>query len=208
MGLSESTLHAHLDTLAHSDPDVARALEAVGYPAPRHRDPGFATLFQVIVSQQVSTRAASAIWQQCQASFGNEPTADAVRAATPAHLRACGLSARKCEYASDLADRFVSGELSAAQIAALDDEAAITALTAVRGIGRWTAEIYLLFAEGRHDVWPADDLAIQVAFQRLKGLDERPRGRAFYDLSAPWSPRRGAAALLMWAVYGSGTLDP
>ncbi|MEM6988641.1 MAG: DNA-3-methyladenine glycosylase 2 family protein [Pseudomonadota bacterium] len=207
MGLSQSTLERHLDQLAATDADLERALSAVGYPPTRHRPPGFATLFQVIVSQQVSTHAASAIWQKCQAAFGEAPSADAIQSASAETLRACGLSVRKCEYAADLAAHFVDGRLSDASIARLDDEQAIAALTAVRGIGRWTAEIYLLFAEGREDVWPADDLAIQVAFQRVKGLEARPRGKPFYALSEPWSPRRGAAAILMWSVYGSATLD-
>lgn len=207
MGINKSTLRRHLDSLAERDHDVARVLDSVGYPAPRHRPPGFATLFQVIVSQQVSTTAASAIWQKCEQHFGAQPAAELVAAAGPEALRACGLSARKCEYARDLAGHFTNGTLSSDGIRALGDEEAIAALTAVRGIGRWTAEIYLLFAEGREDIWPADDLAIQAAFQRVKGMESRPRGRAFYTLSEAWAPMRGAAALLMWRVYGSGTLE-
>lgn len=207
MGLSRARLRRHLDKLAERDADVARALEQVGYPPPRHRPPGFATLFQVIVSQQVSTHSARAIWAKCQAQLGTDPTPATVLACSEAQLHACGLSRRKAEYARDLAAHFDDGRLCSESLAACDDEAAINALTAVRGIGRWTAEIYLLFAEGRQDVWPADDLAIQIAFQRLKGLDERPRGRHFYTLSEAWSPWRGAAAILLWSVYGSTTLD-
>lgn len=207
VGLSRARLRRHLDHLAAQDPDIARALSQVGYPAPRHRPRGFATLFQVIVSQQVSTQSASAIWSRCQAGLGENPAPEAVLGASTEALRACGLSARKAEYAQDLAAHFVDGRLNDEDIAALDDEAAIAALTAVRGIGRWTAEIYLLFAEGRQDVWPADDLAIQIAFQRVKGLENRPRGKAFYALSEPWSPWRGAAAILLWSVYGSTTLE-
>jgi len=207
MGLSRSRLRRHLDKLAERDPDVAKALEQVGYPPPRHRPPGFATLFQVIVSQQVSTHSASAIWARCQAQLGMEPEPHHVLACKHESLRDCGLSERKAEYARDLAAHFADGRLCSERLSVLDDEAAIEALVSVRGIGRWTAEIYLLFAEGRPDVWPADDLAIQVAYQRMKGLEERPRGRDFYALSEAWSPWRGAAAILLWAVYGSTTLD-
>lgn len=206
MGLTRAQIKADLDALAAVDPVLAQGLEAVGYPAPRHRPRHFSTLLQIIAAQQISTHAAAAVWQRLEAHLG-EVSPQRVIGAGEAQLRAAGLSARKAEYALDLAARCESGALNLRRLARLDDEEAIAAITAVRGLGRWSAEIYLLFAEGRPDVWPADDLAIQIAFQRLHALEQQPRGKGFYPLTRKWSPRRGAAALLMWKLYGSATLS-
>ncbi len=206
MGLSQQQLNDDLDALARRDPSFAKALATLGPPPTRHREPGFATLLAVIVSQQLSTRAAATIWQRVQAGLGEVPTPEAVLATT--QLREWGLSGRKAEYAKDLAAHVATGALDFALLPQLDDDSAVEKIVAVRGLGRWSAQIYLMFAEGRRDMWPADDLAIQKAYAQLKGLEASTlRGKKFEALTQDWSPYRSAAALMMWHCYGSTTLE-
>jgi DNA-3-methyladenine glycosylase II len=205
--LDAPRLRAALDALAAADPDVGRALARIGYPEPRTRDPGFTTLLRIVVAQQLSTRAAAAIWGRLEAACAGAVTADRYLGLDDAALRACGFSLRKAAYGRELAAAIAEGRLDPAGLAALPDEAVVTAIAGLKGFGRWSAEIYLLFALGRLDVLPADDLALQVGFQRLKGLGARPAGRLLRELAAPWSPWRGAGAVFLWHYYGAATLD-
>ncbi len=203
-----ATLLRHaLDALAVRDDDVARAIDRVGYPAPRQRPPGFATLLRIITAQQLSTQAAAAIHGRLEAAMGVADDPAAFIALDDAQLRACGLSARKVDYGRALAVAITERRLALGDLAAASDDAVIEALTALPGLGRWSAEIYLLFALGRLDVLPADDLALQVGFQRLKRLPERPRGKALRAMAEGWAPWRGAGAILLWHFYGATTLD-
>ena len=120
-------------------------------------------------------------------------------------LRACGLSRQKQGYARSLCELVVSGDLDLDSLPA-DDEEAIAQLVRIKGIGRWSAEIYLLFAEGRHDVWPAGDLAVQVQIGRILGFEERPSEKQLRELAEAWRPHRGAAAVLAWHSYNSQVL--
>ncbi len=206
MGLKQTQIKASLDSVAKVDPVLRHGLELVGYPAPRHRPKNFSTLLQIITAQQISTHSAAAVWRRLQETFDGTVSAQNVLECDHKTLCAAGLSERKASYAQDLAGKCTSGELSLRKVARMDDEAAIAAITSVRGLGRWSAEIYLLFAEGRPDIWPADDLAIQIAFQRLHQLADQPKGSTFYPLTEKWSPHRGACALLMWKLYGATTL--
>jgi DNA-3-methyladenine glycosylase II len=196
-----------LDALAAADADLARALAQVGYPAPRQRDPGFATLLRIILAQQVSTASAAAIWRKLEAALGGEVGPDRFLGLDDAALRAAGFSGRKAEYARGLCRAIAEGALDPDALALLDEETAIAALVRLRGFGRWSAEIYLLFALGRADTFPADDLAIQIAYQRLKRLDARPTAKVLRTSSEPWRPYRGAAAVFLWHYYGAATLD-
>ena len=205
--LDADRLRAMLDTLAAGDPDLRRALARVGYPASRQRDPGFATLLRIVLAQQVSTASAAAIWRKLEAALQGEITPARLLALDDAALRAAGFSARKVEYARGLCAVVTTGTLDIAGLALLEEEAAIGTLVALRGFGRWSAEIYLLFALGRADVFPADDLAIQIAIQRLRGLAARPGGKLARELAEPWRPYRGAAAVFLWHYYGAATLD-
>jgi DNA-3-methyladenine glycosylase II len=171
------------------------------------RDPGFPTLLRVVAAQQLSTLAAAAIWRKLDAVLAGEVTPARVLALDDAALRACGFSGRKVEYAKGLAGAVASGAVSLDALAGLDEEAAIGAIVALRGFGRWSAECYLLFALGRADVFPADDLGLQIGFQRLKRLPERPSGKALRALVEPWRPFRGAGAVFLWHYYGKATLD-
>ncbi len=158
---------------------------------------------QIMVSQQVSTASAEAIWRRVEARFGT-PTPGAVLSCAEEELRALGLSRPKARYARAFAEHAVDGRLNLAALARMDDEAAIAQLLGVPGIGRWTAEIYLLFCLGRPDVLPAQDLALQTAFARLAGLSARPRPEEFAAEGASWAPWRGVAARLLWAYYRAG----
>jgi DNA-3-methyladenine glycosylase II len=196
-----------LDALADRDADVARALARIGHPAPRTRPPGFATLLRIITAQQLSTKAAAAIQGRLDAAMGQRIEPETYLALDDVTLRGCGLSARKIVYGRHLAKAMTARLLDLEALADAPDEAVVEALTALPGFGRWSAEIYLLFALQRLDVLPADDLALQVGFQRLKGLAERPKAGALREATRHWAPWRGAAAVFLWHFYGAATLD-
>lgn len=203
--LDKTALHASLDMLAARDPTIAALIAQIGYPGPRLRARGYETLFRTIVAQQVSVAAADAVWRKLEAALGAGCPPDALLAADPESLRACGLSRQKQGYARSLAELVASGALDLHNLPE-DDEAAIASLIAVKGIGRWSAEIYLLFAEARHDIWPAGDLAIQIAVGRILGLPERPSERETRTLAEAWRPHRSAMALMAWHHYNSKVL--
>lgn len=200
-------LKAALDRLAERDPDIAAAMPRIGYPAPRIRDPGFAALLNIVVAQQISTKAAAAIWGRLQAAAGPVLSADSLLALTDADFRAVGFSVRKVDYVRDLARAVAEGRLDLEALATCEEAELVARIAALRGFGRWSAEIYGLFALGRVDIFPADDLALQVAAMRLKRLPARPNAKALRDLAEAWRPLRGAAAVFLWHYYGAATLD-
>ena len=205
MGLSAEQLTAGLDAVAASEPAIASALARTGYPEPRIRERGYRTLLRTIVGQQVSIAAAASVWRKLEALLGEDIPPHALLAADFDALRACGLSRQKQGYARSLCELVVSGELDLAHLPA-DDEEAIAQLVRIKGIGRWSAEIYLLFAEGRHDIWPAGDLAVQAGIARILGLPERPSEKAARDLAERWRPHRGAVAIFTWHCYNNPAL--
>jgi DNA-3-methyladenine glycosylase II len=159
-------------------------------------------LLRTIIGQQVSVASANAIWNRMEAAVGADLD-PAVLAATPDEmLRTAGLSRQKISYVKSLAELIASGELDLFDLPA-DDEEAIAALTRIKGVGRWSAEIYLLFAEGRGDIWPAGDLAVQEEVGQLLGLPERPSEKAVREIARKWSPHRGAAAIFTWHHYSA-----
>lgn len=191
-----------LRALAQRDPDFAAALAAHGLPPSRERPTGFACLLRIIVGQQVSAAAATGIWTRLAAALP-AIEAPAIAALDVDALRACGFSRQKALYALGLAEAVASGRLSFDELHALDDDRAIAALTELKGIGQWTAEIYLLFALRRRDIWPAGDLAVAVGVQKLKRLRKRPDPARLRKLAEPWRPYRSAAALFMWHYYSA-----
>lgn len=200
MGLSAEQLKQGIDAIAERDSDIARALSHVGYPEPRIRERGYATMLRTIVGQQVSVQSAAAVWNRLEAELGDGCPHEALSAASEGALRACGLSRQKQGYARSLAGLVGSGEVDLHALPD-DDEAAIALLTKIKGIGRWSAEIYLLFAEGRPDIWPAGDLAVQEAVGRIKRLPARPAEKETRALAEGWRPYRGAAAIFTWHSY-------
>ena len=199
------SLTTALDALATREPAFARVLETHGAPAPRNSVRGAETLLRTIVGQQVSVAAARSMWAKLEAAFGSPPDLKKLLAASDEELRAAGMSRQKAGYIRSLAELVLSGELDLESLPE-DDEEAIALLTRIKGIGRWSAEIYLLFAEGREDVFPAGDLAVMIEIGRLMGLDERPSEKQLRELAEKWRPYRGAAAVLAWHSYNSSVL--
>lgn len=200
MGLSADQIRMSLDALAAIEPAFAAAIARVGYPPPRISPRGYATLLRTIIGQQVSVAAAASVYAKLEAALGDLTDPATVAAASDETLRAAGFSRQKTGYARSLAQEVTSGRLDLDNLPA-DDEEAIAQLVRVKGIGRWSAEIYLLFAEGRLDIWPAGDLAVQIEVGRLLGLDSRPSEKRTRDLAEPWRPHRGAAAIMTWHHY-------
>ncbi len=205
MGISAEDLRRSVDAVAAIEPGFAGVIGRIGYPAPRIRVPGYETLLRTIVGQQVSVKAAQSVWNKLDGLVGGAADPANMVKASDEMLRGAGLSRQKAGYARSLAGEVTSGALNLSSLPA-DDEDAIAALTRVKGIGRWSAEIYLLFAEGRRDVWPAGDLAIQIAVGQILGHAERPSEKAIRTLAEAWRPHRGAVALLAWHHYNTPVL--
>ncbi len=197
MGIAAEDLKNSLDALASREPRIAAALAAVGYPEPRISEPGYQTLLRAIVGQQVSVASAASLWAKLTAAVGDPPDPAALLAASDETLRSAGLSRQKASYARSLAEEVISGRLDFSALPE-DDEAAIEELVRVKGIGRWTAEVYLLFAEGRTDIWPAGDLAVQIETGRILGLEGKPTEKRVRELAEAWRPHRGAFAIFTW----------
>ena len=194
-----------LDAIAAREPGVARAIEAAGYPEPRIRPAGYATLLRTIVGQQVSVAAAASVWGKLEALLGETIAPEALLAAEFEALRGCGLSRQKQGYARSLCELVLAGTLDLENLPE-DDEEAIAQLVQIKGIGRWSAEIYLLFAEGRPDIWPAGDLAVQAGLHKILGLPARPSEKETRALAEGWRPHRGSAAIFTWHCYNNAAL--
>ena len=186
--------------LGEHDPILGRAHACVPRFDWRARAGGFAGLVQLITEQQVSTASAAAIWARVVAGLG-EVTAERVLEHDEAGLKAYGLSTPKARYTLGVAAAHVGRTVDLEALSALDDEAAIAALVSLKGIGRWTAEVYLLFCEGRLDAFPAGDLALQEAVRVLEGADTRLNEKALYARAEAWKPYRGVATHLLWDYY-------
>ncbi|GAA4753873.1 DNA-3-methyladenine glycosylase [Sphingomonas daechungensis] len=199
------TLRESIDELSRREPAFATVIDRHGHPEPRSSPPGAVTLLRTIVGQQVSVAAARSMWNKLEAAFGSPPDLMKLLAASDEEMRAAGMSRQKAGYIRSLAELVLSGDLDLDNLPA-DDEEAIALLTRIKGIGRWSAEIYLLFAEGRRDVFPAGDLAVVVELGRLLGLPEKPSEKQLRELAEGWRPHRGAAAVLAWHSYNSAVL--
>jgi DNA-3-methyladenine glycosylase II len=182
------------------EPLFSQILTAAGPPRFRRRRNGFGTLLHIILEQQVSIDAAAAMYHRLVALC--RPLApQSFLALDDGTLRSCGFSRQKMGYARDLAAAVAAGDFDFDRLAAADDETALAALLAVRGIGRWSAEIYLLFALGRSDIWPAADLGLQLAIGEQLGLGSRPSELELRRLGEAWRPWRSVAACLFWQSY-------
>lgn len=202
---TRSSIRKHVQALAEREPAFAGVLEKHGMPEPRTSNRGVDTLLRTIVGQQVSVAAARSMWAKLEAAFGSPPDLQRLLAATDDDLRAAGMSRQKSGYLRSLAQLVTTGELDLENLPE-DDEEAIALLTKIKGIGRWSAEIYLLFAEGRSDVFPAGDLAVLIEIGRLLGMADKPSEKELRDRAEAWRPYRGAAAILAWHSYNSSVL--
>jgi DNA-3-methyladenine glycosylase II len=195
--LDAANLKKAMRHLAKVDPDFARAIKEVGHPELRIVPSGFGGLMRSIVGQQVSVHAARSIWLRLEAAAPSMEPAEFLKL-TDEQLRAVGLSNAKMRYGRALAADIVEGRIDFAALAELDDAAAIAMLTQAKGIGPWTAEIYLMFAHGRPDIMPGLDLGLVIAAQHLKKLRKRPDAKRLLKIAEAWRPWRSAAALLLW----------
>jgi len=182
------------------DADLARIHAEHGLPRFPRRPAQFGTLLHIILEQQLSIDVAAKLWQRLK---------EHCRPLNPRRfltldettLKQCGFTRQKIGYARGLATAIVERRFSPVGLATLDDDAAMAALVGLKGFGRWSAEVYLLFALGRADVWPAEDLALRIAIQWLKGLPERPSGAMMRAYGDAWRPWRSVAACLLWQFY-------
>lgn len=198
---------AALRRLYRLDPRLAAIERAAGPLHWRIRPPGFATLLSAIVGQQISNAAANAIRARLEAAMPCGTPQGLLRL-SEAELRGIGFSGQKIAYARGLAEACAEGRLDPAAIATLPDEEAIAAISALKGFGRWSAEVYLLFAHARRDVFPAADLALASAAAHLLVLAERPKEKQLRALAEPWAPYRGLAARLLWHHWRQVTSRP
>src|SRR5882757_9089310 len=192
----EDAIHA----LVELDPRLKPIFEITGMPALRQREPGFAGLAAIVCGQQLSTASAAAIWGRLVAAFDPfEP--EAIRKARAERLGRLGLSAAKIKTLKYIARDIAAERLNLDVLAEEDADAAHHTLTALHGIGPWTADVYLLFCLGHGDAWPAGDLAVQEAIKIGLDLKVRPTVKQMTPLAEPWRPLRGAAAHLWWSYY-------
>ena len=198
--ITQQQLNKDLDSIARVDTEVEKALADYGYPQPRNRPQGFETFLAIIVGQQISTGASAAIMGRLRDLLPGMQASELLNLASGA-LREAGLSNRKVEYAEGLARAVVKGDLNHDALTELDEQQAISTITSLRGFGVWSAEIYLMFSLHRRDIFPADDLALQVALQRLKSLQQRPTAKQARDLIEHWAPWRSAGSLFLWHYY-------
>jgi DNA-3-methyladenine glycosylase II len=197
---TETDLDLALAALGKSDPRLLELVAAAGRPPLRRRPDGFAGLAATIVAQQLSTASAGAIWARLAAAF-DPLTPEAIARAHPARLKRVGLSAPKIRSLKAIARAIISGKLAPSALAELPADEAHTALTAIHGIGPWTADIYLLASLGHADAWPAGDLALQEAARLAFGLAARPTAKEMMTLAEAWRPLRSVAARVLWTYY-------
>jgi len=197
---SQTDLDAAILALVKRDTRLKPVFEIAGMPALRRREPGYAGLAAIVCGQQLSTASAAAIWARVSAAF--DPfDHDRLRRARADRLGRLGLSAAKIKTLKGLAREIAAERLNLDVLANEDADAAHNTLTALHGIGPWTADIYLLFCLGHGDAWPAGDLAVQESIRIGLGLKTRPTAKQMAPLAEPWRPLRGAAAHLWWAYY-------
>lgn len=200
---AEADLSDGVAHLLSVEPRFGIALRDGGPPPLRRRPGGFAALFEVIVEQQVSVASGRAIWARVAAGCaeGGRLTPETVLGRSREELCGLGLSRPKARYAHEIAAAVAEGRLCFDRLAAASVPEAMAELTAIPGVGRWTAEVYLMFSEGRPDLFPVGDIALQEAAKALFDLDARPKEKVFDALAEPWSPWRAVAARMLWAYY-------
>ena len=197
---SEAVLERGVRALAKSDPVMRRMIAEGARPPLRKREPGFEGLAGIIVSQQLSTASANAIWARVKARFP-DMSPDAIATAADEDLRAAGLSGPKIRTLRSIAAAVSESRLPLPRLADMDADEAHALLTGVKGIGPWTADIYLLFCLGHADAFPAGDLAVQEAARVAYALERRPSDKEIRALAERWRPWRGVAAKVLWAYY-------
>lgn len=200
IALNEKTLADAAKRVALVDTDLAQVLEDHGTPPLWARQPGFVTLLRIILEQQVSLTSAAAMFGRLTTNIEPLTPVTVLEAGAP-FLRSFGVTRQKATYFVNVARAIQSGELDLDKVGSSDDETAIEQLTSVKGIGPWTAKIYLLMALGRPDVWPVGDIALATAAKNLKCLEQRPTQPELSEMAKAWRPYRATAARLLWHYY-------
>jgi len=198
--LTEATLARAAQTLASRDPDLALILQRLGPPPLWARPPGFPTLVKIILEQQVSLASASSLFSKLQKHTVPFRPARVIELGE-SHLKSLGLTRQKTAYCLDLAECLRDRRLRLARLPYMTDDEVKAALMAVKGIGAWSADVYLLMVLRRPDVWPAGDLALATAAFKVKRLKQRPTPEALTKLAEPWRPFRSVAARMLWQHY-------
>lgn len=199
-GLAPAGLEEGLAWLLARDPRFLGIVERAGAPRFRRRPATFGTLLHAILEQQISIDAAAAMYARLRESCAPLTPARFL-ALDDATLRRCGFSRQKQAYGRGLAAAIRERRFDPEKLRRMDDDAAFAALTTLKGIGRWTAEVFMLFALGRPDIWPADDLGLQLGAQEALNLPDRPRERVLREMGEAWRPWRSVAACLLWQAY-------
>jgi DNA-3-methyladenine glycosylase II len=198
--LTRAGIAAAVEELAQRDAALAALSERWGPPPLWSRPAGFATLLKIILEQQVSQASALAVWRKLEKQLP-DCTADNFLALPDTILVDCGFSRQKMEYSRGAAEAVASGRLPIQRLGRMEDDEVVRALLALRGVGPWTAQVYLLMALCRPDVWPAGDLALQRAVQRLRQLERLPDCDAMDEIAMSWRPWRAVAARMLWHAY-------
>jgi DNA-3-methyladenine glycosylase II len=198
--LTPASLARGVALLAKRDGDLARVVEEYGRPPLWEREPGFETLVLIILEQQVSLASAASAYARLLAA-SKEVTPERLARMSEADIRAAGITRQKTAYLRDLARLIVEGKLDLRGLEHADDDAARAELMKVKGVGAWTAEIYLLRALLRPDAWPAGDLALAIAAEHVKRLRSRPTAAELIALAEAWRPWRSVAARILWQFY-------
>ena len=204
--LTNKGIKKSLDMIAARDRNVRRALDVVGYPEARRRPEGFETFLRIIVGQQVSVAAANAIYGRLIGALGPDVSESRLLRLRESTLRKAGLSKANCTYVRALARIIREGELDVAALRELSDEEALVQIQAVPGLGRWSAEIYLMFSLGRPDLWPRGDVGAMRGLQKILELEARPTLMEADALARRYSPHRTAMALLAWKCANATAL--
>ncbi len=196
----DRTFIANIHKLIQRDRDLAKIIEAYGYPPQWQRDPGFATLIQIILEQQVSLASAKAAFERLK-NFVGELTPASFLALDDAELKTIGFSRQKTRYGRELAQAIADRTIDLASLHELDDAAIRKKLTAIKGIGDWTVDMYLMMALQRLDVFPSKDLAVAIAIKEIKNLTTRPKVAELESITQSWQPYRAVATQILWHYY-------
>ena len=199
--LTDAAIRKSLNLLSTECVSIALALDVVGYPPSRRREHSFESLARIVMGQQLSTKAAATIAERVNQAVGGDLSPSVLLSTSSERLRQAGLSYQKIGYLQSLAVAVASEKLCLDNLPRLPDEKVESAITAIRGFGRWSAHMYMMFALGRPDIWPSGDLAVRVGFGRIMAWSERPDEKTMIQAGAAFSPHRSALALLCWHYY-------
>ena len=199
--MNENTIKQGLNAIALVDEDVAKALPTFGYPQPRIRPAGIETFFAIVVGQQLSTHAAAAIMNRARELLISDFSPENILSKTDEELHSIGLSKQKIGYIKGMAQAVLDESFNPDSLSDMDDVTVIKTITELKGFGPWSAEIYAMFSLHRTDIFPSGDLALLIALQKLKGLDEKPTPKAAKKIIEHWSPWRSVGSLFLWHYY-------